>query len=141
MGQFCSPSGSIADANTVKKPSDEDKLRTDEEEPDGEFNISFSSRPLGFGCDQGTRPDCLVVSSIQEELLLEQHLSVGCLIVGVNGNKFGSIPHENMIHRIKDAMLPVELNFSRDKEYIKQYLNDMSTMEMSQDDDISEKTE
>lgn len=110
MGQMCSPSAEDGAGNMdqPKKP-----------EPGVErFSIKFESKPLGFGCDQGDDQHTLFVSSVQKrELMSEQGLKIGALIVGINGKMFHDNAtgkkksYEEMIQQIRETALPLTINF------------------------------
>merc|ERR1719193_1949817 len=102
---------------TVEKEF-EFKKQQDLDDYFGLFDVTFQSRPFGFGCDPAVEGNYLEVSSIQKDELVECGLHVGALIVGCNLVYFeeANMDVDAIIKHISEEKVPVTLHFAVEKK-------------------------
>jgi len=93
------------------------KKQDDLDEYFGLFDVTFKTRPFGFGCDPAIERNYLEVSSIQKEELADCGLHIGALIVGCNEVYFeeANMDVGAIIKYISEKKLPVKLHFAIEK--------------------------
>jgi len=103
--------------NRYPVPEFECKMQEDLDEEFGLFDVTFKSRPFGFGCDSDPEGSFLKVTSIQRDELRSCGVHIGALIVGCDGTYFveANMDVAAIVKFVSERRLPVTLHFAMQK--------------------------
>ena len=78
-----------------------------------EFDVSFAEGEIGARFEErgGTNPVSVVVSVVENGQAATKGITIGCTVVGINGEKF--LSHAHTISTLKHAKRPVTVRFRR----------------------------
>merc|ERR1719273_1599648 len=79
--------------------------------PKGSYAITWESKPLGFSIVMDTTGRNAYVSSIQKQDNLEKGLKLAAQIIKINGENVKQMKHGDILDRIRNARIPMELTF------------------------------
>jgi len=77
----------------------------------GEYEITWESKPLGFSIVMDTTGRNAYVSSIQKQENLEKGLKLAAQIIKINGENVKQMKHGDILAKIRNAQLPMRLTF------------------------------
>jgi len=81
------------------------------EEDNGAYTITWQSKPLGFSIVMDTTGRNAYVSSIQKQENLQKGLKLAAQIIRINDENVKQMKHGDILDRIRNAALPMELTF------------------------------
>lgn len=82
-----------------------------EENKNGEYEITWQKKPLGFSIVMDTSGKNAYVSSIQVAGNLKKGLKLAAQIIEINGEKVKDLKHSEILTKIKNASQPITLKF------------------------------
>lgn len=80
-------------------------------EDNGEYAITWDTKPLGFSIVMDTTGRNAYVSSIQKQSNLEKGLKLAAQIIKINGDNVKQMKHGEILEKIRSAELPMTLTF------------------------------
>jgi len=81
------------------------------EDSNGEYEITWSAKPLGFSIVMDTTGRNAYVSSIQKQENLQKGLKLAAQIIKINGDDVKQAKHGEILQKIREATLPMTLTF------------------------------